>query len=127
MLLDTTVLIDVLRGRPAVGRLHALRASGERPYICAINAEEVQRGARAGEESAVTALLGALWCAPLNTVTGAMAGTWRREYAQRGITLDQSDCLIAAAALGVGARLVTGNPKHFPMPEVLVDHWPVGE
>jgi predicted nucleic acid-binding protein len=42
------------------------------------------------------------------------------------VTLSQSDCLIAAAALTVGARLATGNPKHFPMTELEVDHWPVG-
>jgi predicted nucleic acid-binding protein len=35
--------------------------------------------------------------------------------------------LIAAAAAGVGARLITGNPKDFPMDEITVEHWPVGE
>ncbi|GAC1414088.1 MAG: hypothetical protein NVSMB57_09650 [Actinomycetota bacterium] len=44
----------------------------------------------------------------------------------RGITLAQADCLIAATALNAGASLATGNPKDFPMPDVRVDHWPVG-
>jgi hypothetical protein len=35
--------------------------------------------------------------------------------------------LIAAAAVGIGARLATGNLKHFPMPELDVEHWPAGE
>jgi predicted nucleic acid-binding protein len=39
---------------------------------------------------------------------------------------DCSNCLIAAAAVGVGARLATGNPKHFPMEELEVEHWPAG-
>jgi predicted nucleic acid-binding protein len=43
------------------------------------------------------------------------------------MTLGQGDCLIAAAAMGIDARLATGNPKHFPMPELAVEHWPVGE
>jgi hypothetical protein len=30
------------------------------------------------------------------------------------------------AAVGVGARLVTGNPNDFPMHELVVEHWPVG-
>jgi predicted nucleic acid-binding protein len=34
--------------------------------------------------------------------------------------------LIAAAAVGAGARLATGNPKHFPMDELEVEHWPAG-
>lgn len=41
--------------------------------------------------------------------------------------LSQADCLIAAAAVGVGARLVTGDPKDFPMRELDVEVWPVGE
>jgi predicted nucleic acid-binding protein len=49
VLLDTTVLIDLLRGRPAASsRLAALRRQGDRPCVCAINAEEVVRGRGAG-------------------------------------------------------------------------------
>ncbi len=46
--------------------------------------------------------------------------------AAKGRTLSQADCLVAAAAVGVGARLATGNPQDFPMTELAVDHWPVG-
>jgi predicted nucleic acid-binding protein len=42
------------------------------------------------------------------------------------VTLAQADCLVAAAAAAVGARVATGNPKDFPMPDVEVEHWPVG-
>jgi hypothetical protein len=28
--------------------------------------------------------------------------------------------------IDVRSRLVTGNPKDFPMPELEVEHWPVG-
>ena len=55
-----------------------------------------------------------------------MAGRWRRSFAERGVTLAQADCLVAAAAVGVDARLATGNPRDFPMEELPVDHWPVG-
>ena len=65
--------------------------------------------------------------AGLDRAEGERAGRWRREYASRGTTLSQADCLIAAAAIGAGARLATGNPKHFPMPELDVEHWLVGE
>ena len=44
----------------------------------------------------------------------------------RGVTLSQADCLIAAAAMGAGAMLATGNPVHFPMKELVLEHWPVG-
>lgn len=86
LLLDTTVLIDALRGRVAAGRLRALIRTAGVPWICAINVEEVERG-----------------------------------------PLSQADCLIAAAALTLGVPLATGNPRHFPMPELTVQHWPAGE
>jgi predicted nucleic acid-binding protein len=126
VLLDTTVLIDALRGRRAAARVLALRSAGDVPYICAINVEEVHRGIRPGEESTVRRLLEALRVVPLGRVEGQRAGAWRRAYAARGVTLSQSDCLIAAAAVSVKARVATGNPRDFPMGEVDVDHWPVG-
>ena len=44
-----------------------------------------------------------------------------------GNQLSQVDCLIAAAALAADAVLATGNPRHFPMSGIEVEHWPVGE
>ena len=126
LLLDTTVLIDALRGREAAERLHGLRGEGPPPYVCAINVEEVWRGAKPGEERTVGRLLGALRIAPLGRSEGERAGCWRSQFAAKGTTLSQADCLIAAAALGVGARLATGNPRDFPMAELEVEHWPVG-
>lgn len=125
LLLDTTVLIDVLRGRPAAERVRTLRDTGQVPWICAINAEEILRGARIVEETVVVRFLGGMRIAPLGRAEGEQTGRWRREYASQGVTLSQADCLIAAAAIGVDARLATGNPKHFPMPELDVEHWPV--
>jgi predicted nucleic acid-binding protein len=55
-----------------------------------------------------------------------VAGEWRRKYAKRGLTLSQADCLIAAAALAIDGRLATGNPKHFPSRELVVEEWLTG-
>jgi predicted nucleic acid-binding protein len=126
LLLDTTVLIDALRGREAGERLRGLRGEGPPPFVCAINVEEVWRGARPDEEEAVGRLLGALRLAPLGRSEGERAGLWRRRFAAKGTTLSQADCLIAAASVGVGARLATGNPRDFPMAELEIEHWPVG-
>jgi len=127
ILLDTTVLIDVLRGRPgAVERLHQLRSQDDTPFTSAVNVEEVVRGLRPTEEPTASGLMQGLRLAPLGRGEGEVAGRWRRSFAERGVTLAQADCLVAAAALGVGARLATGNPKDFPMEELAVDHWPVG-
>ena len=126
LLLDTTVLIDALRGRKAAGRLRELRKDGPPPFVCAVNVEEVWRGTREGEEKAVGQLLGALRIAPLGREEGQRAGRWRARFAAQGVTLSQADCLIAAAAVGVGARLATGNRRDFPMDELEVEDWPVG-
>ena len=127
VLLDTTVLIDVLRGRPeTIARLRGLRAAGDMPHTSAINVEETARGLRPSEEAAARALLAGLRIVPLGSAEGWQAGTWRREFAARGRTLAQADCLVAAAAASIGARLATGNPKDFPFPGLTVDPWPVG-
>jgi predicted nucleic acid-binding protein len=127
VLLDTTVLIDLLRGRQgARTRLTALRAAGDTPYVCAVNVEEVSRGLRSGEEDPTERLIAGLRIVPLGQAEGWRAGCWRAGFASRGRTLAQADCLIAAAAVTLTARLATGNPSDFPMPEVQVEHWPVG-
>ena len=125
--LDTTVLIDYLRARPAVhARIEELIAGGDERWACAVNVEEVVRGLHERERAAADRLFRGLRVAPLSSREGWLAGDWRREYAQQGVTLSQADCLVAAAAVSVGARLATGNPKHFPMPGLTVEHWPAG-
>ena len=125
-MLDSTVLIDFLRGRPAVGRLAVLRGSGDVPATTAVNVEEVVRGLRPRELSAAEGLFRGLVVLPVDVSAAWTAGTWRRDFAARGVTLFQADCLVAATALVNRATLVTGNPKDFPMAELTVDHWPVG-
>jgi hypothetical protein len=126
-LLDTTVLIDALRGLHAAARVQALRESGEaRPLVCAINIEEIWRGARPTEAEAIRPLVRGLRLVPLGEAEAERAGRWRRQFATRGVTLSQADCLIGSAAVSAGARLATGNIDHFPMPELEVEHWPIG-
>jgi predicted nucleic acid-binding protein len=128
VLLDTTVLIDLLRGRPGpIRRLHGLRETGDTPYACAVNVEEVVRGLRPAEDAAARRLFRGLRIVPLGELEGVRAGDWRRSFAESGRTLTQADCLIAAAAQVIGGRLATGNAKDFPMAGMAVEHWPAGE
>lgn len=125
--LDSTVLIDFLRGRPAVARVQALRAHGDVAATTAINVEEIVGGLRAHEDAAARQLFAGLLVLPVDERAAWRAGRWRRDHATRGRTLWQADCLIAATTLSAGAVLATGNPKDFPMSELPVIHWPVGE
>jgi predicted nucleic acid-binding protein len=124
--LDSTVLIDYLRGRPVVGRVSDLLDRGDELATTAVNVEEIVRGMHSGETTAVEALVAGLIVLPISLRAAWQAGTWRREHAERGVTLWQADCLIAATAAVEGAALVTGNPKDFPMTGIEVEHWPVG-
>lgn len=127
VLLDTTVIIDLLRGRPnTVERLRSLREAGDTVHACAVNVEETVRGLRPTEFEPARGLFAGLRIVPLRESEGWNAGEWRREFATRGRTLAQADCLIAAAAVRTGARLATGNPKHFPFDELLVEEWTPG-
>ena len=123
LLLDSTVLIDALRGRPAAQRLLRLRREGVEPWACAISVEEIRRGLRLEEEPAARRLFNALRTAPLGVAEGERAGRWRRAFTGRGVTLHQADCLIAAAAVGIGAGLATANVADFPMDELRVERW----
>lgn len=119
VLLETTILIDLLRRRPgAAARLRSLREAGDSAYACAINVEEIVRGLRSGEDEAARRLFAELRIVPLGADEGRRTGAWcrRLESLGGGRTLTQADCLIAAAALSIGGRLATGNPKDFPIP-----------
>jgi hypothetical protein len=127
VLLDSTVVIDILKGLPeASARFVALEPAGDVPYVCAVTVEEVSAFLRPRERDAAVALFEGISVAHLGTAEGRLAGWWRRSYRARGRTLSQADVLIAAAAVGIGARLATGNPRDFPMKELVVQHWPVG-
>ncbi len=125
VVLDTTILIDALRGRPAVQRIRELRVTGGVPATTAINVEEIVRGMHSREQHAVDSLLAGLVVLSVDAAAARLSGRWRSEYSARGIALHQADCLIAATASVHGAALCTGNPKDFPMREV--EHWPVGQ
>ena len=118
----------MLRERPrTIERLRSHLRVGDDACTTAVNIEEVVRGLRPSEVTRARRLFEGLVLIPFGPAEAWIAGHWRREYATRGITLFQSDCLVASAALSVEARLATGNPNDFPMQEIDVEHWPVGE
>jgi len=127
LLLDSTVLIDALRGQPAASRLAGLRRVGTEPWVCVISVEEIWRGLHKREEPVARRLFNGLRLAPLGIAEGIRAGSWRRELARQGVTVHQADCLIAAAAIGIGASLATANIDDFPMAELTLEHWPTGQ
>lgn len=119
LLLDTTILIDVLRRRnDRQAWLGQLAESGHELTTSAICVGEVHNGLRPGEEARAQGLLTAIPCYPVSATIAARAGDIRAEWSRKGITLTLTDMLIAATALEHGLALVTDNRKDFPMPEL---------
>lgn len=110
--LDTTVLIDVLRGNEAA--VAWLSSHDEVPVCSEVTRAEVLRGVRSSERSATERLLNALRWIPVDERVSRRAGELGRAHRRRH-TLAVADLLIAATAMELDATLATANTKHFPM------------
>ena len=116
VVLDTDVLIDVLRGR-APARAFLLRVTEHAIPCCSvISVAEIHAGMRAPERDQTTALLDSLVLLDVTRPIAELAGRFKqRERARR---LELADCMIAATAVVEAAALATGNTRDYPMPEL---------
>ncbi len=114
-LVDTSVLIDVLRGNPtARDLLLAERTCG--PLLASeITRLEVLAGMRAAERERTLRLLSALAWQPVDTAVAEKAGELGRDWLPGHGGIDSADLAIAATAVLQEATLLTRNVKHFPM------------
>lgn len=118
-LLDTTVLIDYLRGsKEVVQLLTDLAHQGHQLGICAINVAELYSGLSKPEQTKAEPLVDSLNFYEVTREAAKQAGNYRFSFARQGISLSVTDTLIAAVAVEQGATLITANVKDYPMPEV---------
>jgi tRNA(fMet)-specific endonuclease VapC len=118
-LLDSSIIIDTLNNRNERPRLLAeLSRQDVLLACCCINVSEVYMGMRPGEERKTEKLLRSLEFYPVTWEVAQLAGDLFRQWRQRGQSLALSDLTIAAVAITYRLVLVTGNQKHFPMPEL---------
>jgi predicted nucleic acid-binding protein len=118
-LLDTTVLIDVLRNkRNRRALLAELVENGHTLTTAAINIGEVYSGMRAQEEVQTETFLSSLECYPLTAAIARHAGSLKSKWAQKGQTLTLADMIVAATALEHRLTLMTDNRKDFPLSEL---------
>ena len=117
-LLDSDILIWVLRGKKeAVDFVRGLLKE-EIPAISALAFYELWSGARAAEEAAISTFLSSFDVCPVDPEIATRGGGYYRVYRKKGITLSVSDALIAATARTRGLVLVTQNARHFPMIDI---------
>jgi predicted nucleic acid-binding protein len=113
LLLDTSVLIDVLRGSQAATRW--LGSVEEVPSCSELTRAEVLRGVRSAERSHTEHLLSALRWVPVDEPVSRRAGELGRQYRRSHPGLSIVDFVIAATAQLLEADLATGNIRHYPM------------
>jgi predicted nucleic acid-binding protein len=119
LLLDTSVLIDVLRARRnRRSWLAELVRAGHSLETSALNIAEVYAGMRPEEERATREFLSALRTHPITPGAAEKAGRLKNQWSRRGRTLTLADTIIAATAIEQGCELVTDNQKDFPMHEL---------
>lgn len=113
VVLDTSVLVDHLRG--ATAATEYLASLDQRPTCSEISRIEVIQGLRSPERKAADDLFALLAWVPVSESVARRAGElgrkWRRSHPGIGV----ADLAIAATAEEVEASLATRNVKHFPM------------
>ena len=114
-LVDTAVLIDVLRGEPAAAAV--LRGARESGLLHAseVTRLEVLSGMRAREEDATRALFRAFVWHPVDEKIAEIAGELGRQWLPGNRGIDSADLAIAATAIALEVEVLTRNIKHFPM------------
>jgi predicted nucleic acid-binding protein len=121
-LLDTTFVIDHLRGDPvAVARFARIVENGDEPYVCDVVACEAWTGAHDDADPDLVGLLRFVEFVQAGPDQARRAGRWRADARRRGWALSAPDALIAATAHALDAALLTRNLRDFALTPVTVE------
>ena len=116
ILVDTSVLIDHLRGSAAArAALTDAFTSGQQVMASVLTTVEVLAGVRPAEAPATARLLAAVSWVAVDDDLAEHAGHLANRYAQSHPGVDPVDYVVAATAQDLRAALWTRNVKHFPM------------
>ena len=116
LVVDTSVLIDHLRGHPgATARLRTAITTGDELWSVSVVRTEVLAGARTPEMPAIGRLFDALRWLDVSTDLADAAGGLAARYLRSHPGMDTVDFLVAAATHALDATLLTQNIRHFPM------------
>ena len=114
-LVDTSILIDYLRGHPGAGDLLERERTADVLHASEITRIEVLAGMRPAEEGGTHALLSTLVWHPVDAGIAEHAGALGRKWLPSHHNIDSADLAIAATVVHIDARLLTRNVRHFPM------------
>lgn len=114
-LVDTSVLIDYLRGDQGAAEVLESERAAAPLWASEITRLEVLAGMRPAEEQATRALLATLTWLPVDADVAETAGALGRQWLPSHQAIDSADLAIAGTAVRSGTRLLTRNVRHFPM------------
>lgn len=118
-LLDTSILIDVLRSKKDAIELVRRCSSQYPPSVSFVSLTEVMAGARKEKREFVLEFLEDFHQVPISKGISVLAGELLFDYARKGRTIHYQDAVIAASCLEEGLVLVTDNVKDFEFIEGL--------
>ena len=119
VIIDSDILIEVLRGRDAaiLARWDELSSAGHPVLYSPVSVAELWAVARPKEHEALSSLFRTLTCTPIDAETGHLAGLYMYQYA-RSHSVEIAGALIAASSVSHRAHLWTRNRKHYPMKDL---------
>ena len=117
-LLDTDIIIWILRGNKKYQHLFEELSNHETLSISTITIAEVYKNIYPAEFIKTENLLDDLQTYDVTPIIAKQAGLYWQEYSKNLKNLNITDCLIAATASVNDATLVTLNKKHFPFKDI---------
>lgn len=115
VLVDTSVIIDYLRGHHGAERVLEDARSRAPLHASEMTRLEVLAGMRSYEEGGTRALLSVFMWHPVDALIAESAGEMGRRWLPSHGSIDSADLAVAATAFVTGCELLTCNIKHFPM------------
>ena len=114
-LLDTTTIIDHLRGNKKVNSyLERIGQRGDIAGCCCINIAETYAGMRKKEKEKTDRFIESLYYFEVTKEVAKLAGELRQKCFKKGKTLATTDVIITATAMTYSLTLITKNVKHYP-------------
>ena len=113
VVVDTTVLVDVLRRSTAAREF--LKGLEAPPSCSEVTRVEIVRGLRSAEREPAERLLSEVRWHPVDEDVARLAGELGRRFRGSHRHLGAADLIVAATAQRLGLPLATSNVKRFPM------------
>ena|SRR3989338_880701 len=114
MLLDTSFIIDLLKGMPeAITKAENLRKENIASFISTVSVYELWQSSDETEKAEIDAFFKSVGIIPLNEACARIAGDIQNFLRRKGAIIQPEDAMIAGTAMQNNQPFLTRNVKHF--------------